>query len=104
MSFEPSYIRHLEQVMQNGDKRDTRAGPARSLFGKTLFIDDMENDRFPILTTRRMFIKPILGELAAFIRGAEYVRIFHEFGCKYWDDNAKAWEENKEWSDTDNMR
>jgi thymidylate synthase len=37
---------------------------------------------------------PVLGELAAFLKGAEYLTTFKNYGCNYWDDNAMAWVEN----------
>lgn len=48
-------------------------------------IEDLRLDRFPILTTRKMFTKGILGEYAAFLRGPKHVDDFKEWGCNYWD-------------------
>jgi len=54
----------------------------------------MRNNQFPILTTRKIFWKPVLGELAAFLRGATDLKTFQELGCNYWDANAASWYDN----------
>jgi thymidylate synthase len=58
-------------------------------------VMDMTHGDFPILTTRKMHIAGIAGELAAFLRGATTLKEFKDFGCNYWDANAAAWHANK---------
>jgi thymidylate synthase len=41
-----------------------------------------------------MYTDGVVGELAAFVRGAEDLATFEKFGCKYWHDNAAQWAEN----------
>lgn len=95
MSFEILYHGLIDNVIQFGEKRQSRAGPTRQLFGQTLTIYDVAQGVFPVLTSRKIFYKPVFGELAAFIRGATDLETFKKFGCNYWDENAKAWEYNK---------
>lgn len=84
MSWEFEQYRNLiTDILTNGEKRDTRAGKAYSVFGKSLTID-MTNS-FPVLLGRKMFIKPVLGELAAFLGGPKNVQDFKDQGCNYWD-------------------
>ena len=59
-----------------------------------LRIDELAQNRFPILTARKMFYRPVFGELAAFLHGAVDLRTFRDFGCNYWDANAANWAGN----------
>jgi thymidylate synthase len=59
---------------------------------------------FPILTARRIYYKPVFGELAAFLRGAELLRTYKMYGCNYWDANAAAWPKNHGLTELENMR
>jgi thymidylate synthase len=93
--FEEDYISLVDRVLAMGEDRPSRAGETRSLFGRTLHIDSLQWGYFPILTKRKMFLDPVLGELAAFLRGAEMLSEFKEQGCNYWDANAAAWPVNK---------
>lgn len=91
MSFELDYLNLCSQVMNQGVTRQSRAGDTIGLFGTMLKIHDLREDRFPLLTTRKMFPRPIFGELTAFIRGNTKVQQFKDLGCNYWDHNAKQW-------------
>lgn len=91
LSYERDYSMLIEQAVRYGEKRVSRVGPTRQLFGTQLAIDCLENNEFPILTARKMHPKPIFGELAAFLAGATLLQTFKDFGCNYWDDNAAAW-------------
>lgn len=93
--FEIDYISLVSTVITAGDFRSTRAGPTLSMFGTTLQIDCLERGLFPILTQRKIQLQGILGELAAFLRGATDLQTFKDFGCNYWDANAAAWAPNQ---------
>jgi len=95
MSFEIAYKRLLHAVLDEGLVKNTRNGPTLQTFGKMITIRDLKLGKFPILTSRKMFYKPVLGELAAFLRGATLLQTFKHFGCNYWDANANAWSYNK---------
>lgn len=83
------YAALIDKILHHGEKRETRAGPAYSLFGETLTVDVYKE--FPLLRGRKMFYKPVLGELAAFFRGPKHIEDFKKFGCNYWD----AWGEKE---------
>jgi thymidylate synthase len=95
-NFEGRYLDLVSSVIKHGASRLTRNGLTRSIFGSHLAIHDLEDGHFPILTTRKMYLKGVWGELAAFIRGADDLQTFKDFGCNYWDDNAKAWDMNED--------
>ena len=43
------------------------------------------------MLTRRVYPRPVLGELECFIRGTSRLSDFKAAGCNYWDANALAW-------------
>lgn len=92
--YEQDYKFLVNRVIMIGEERQSRVGPTLSVFGTVLKIRDLNKGLFPILTSRKMYLKPILGELAAFLAGAEDLATFKDFGCNYWDDNAAAWIQN----------
>jgi thymidylate synthase len=94
-NFEHDYVKLVSSVIQRGEHRESRAGDTISVFGTMLQIDALEHGYFPILTQRKIFLQGILGELAAFLRGAEDLQTFKDFGCNYWDANATAWHPNE---------
>jgi len=95
VNFEKDYMNLVDHVLATGEHRETRAGPTTALFGTTLTISSLEDGRFPILTTRKMYPEGVWGELAAFIRAAESLADFQHWGCNYWDANAAAWAGNR---------
>lgn len=93
--FERSYVSLVEDVIAYGAARESRAGNTISLFGIVLRINCLAQGKFPILTQRKIFTGGILGELAAFLRGATDLKTFKELGCNYWDANAANWAPNE---------
>jgi len=95
-NFEHDYLALVCRVIAQGTRRASRAGPTLSCFGGVLQIDCLEQGHFPILTQRQVHTTGVLGELAAFLRGATTVAEFKQHGCNYWDANAAAWPTNKD--------
>lgn len=85
-----SYKELVDTAYKVGDLRQTRVGPARSCFGLGWSHNMFHG--FPILTTRQIFWRPVLGELAAFLQGEDHVEHFKALGCHYWDADAKRWD------------
>jgi len=94
--FEHNYLQLCRTVMVEGAERQSRVGPTTQIFGSVLPIMDLTRGEFPILTTRKMHLRGIAGELAAFLEGATMLQRFKDLGCNYWDDNAAAWAPNKD--------
>lgn len=92
LDYEYDYLNLVTDVIVKGFRKPSRAGDIVSVPGMSIKIDLRKG--FPLLTTRKMAVKGIFGELAAFIRGADKLATFKEFGCNYWDLNAKAWPPN----------
>ena len=64
---ESGYLKLLNTIMETGDERKTRNSVTKSIFGERLIFNI--NDQFPLLTTKKMFIRGIFEELMWFIRG-----------------------------------
>ena len=88
-----AYARLVHAVLTTGEERQSRAGPTIGVFGAGIVLT--MNDAFPILTTRKIYPKGVIGELAAFITGSTLLKTFKDFGCNYWDANAAAWPRNE---------
>jgi len=84
MSYEQDYATLVESILADGIYRETRNKPTYSLFGKTLFIDELTRGEFPMLSGRKLFHKGVIGEFAAFLHGVKTIEDFEKFGCNYW--------------------
>lgn len=87
--YELAYKALVKKILQTGVKREGRNGKTLSIFGESLKVD-LSEDKFPLLTSRKMYYKGVLGELAAMLRGPKHVKDFEKFGCNYWKDWSEA--------------
>ncbi|MEH6453765.1 MAG: thymidylate synthase [Psychromonas sp.] len=58
---------------------------------------DVENNQFPMITTRKSFYKSAIAEFLGYIRGYDNASDFRKLGTKTWDANANlndAWLNN----------
>jgi thymidylate synthase len=94
-----TYLNLLEDIMNNGVEKDTRAGRVKSVFGRQLRFDLKEG--FPILTTKKVFTKGVLHELLWFLQrpynshGSMNIEYLIRNGVHIWDDDAYRWFKNK---------
>lgn len=90
MSYRPhgeqGYMDLISEIIEDGDLRDGRSGKVISTFCKHLKFD-LRNG-FPLLTTKKMFLKGIIEELLFFIRGDTNSRLLDEKGVKIWAKNT----------------
>ncbi len=87
---EDNYRRLVMDVYLKGVKIKGRNGNTKELFGTQLKLN-VSNDRFPMITGRKMFPKGIIGEALAFMQTeCTNVSDFESRGCNYW----------KLWADT----
>lgn len=87
--YDTAYHNLVDDVIAGGNRRPSRVGDTIQAFGTSLLVD--MRDGFPLLTTRKMFPGPILGELSAFLDGKHHVRDFQARGCNYWNADAERW-------------
>ena len=86
-SSEKQYLDLLREILEKGHYRKTRNGNTLSLFGKHL-VFDLKNGSFPMLTTKKMFLKGIFEELAFFLRGQTDSKILEKKGVHIWKGNT----------------
>lgn len=82
-NLDQQYIELLEDIMENGVDKQTRNGGTRSVFGRTIRHDMSEG--FPLLTTKKMHFKGIVGELLWFLSGSTDIRDLWKNNIKIWD-------------------
>tara|TARA_Y100000817_G_scaffold310406_1_gene301017 strand:+ start:2817 stop:3644 length:828 start_codon:yes stop_codon:yes gene_type:complete len=87
MNIDYQYIELLHSIFQYGQRRTTRNATTLSIFGVTLHMDLSKG--FPLLTTKKMFFKGVVTELAWFLRGSTDVTELHEHNNHIWDGNTK---------------
>jgi dihydrofolate reductase / thymidylate synthase len=80
------YINLLKKIMSRGNERDTRNAKTLSVFGEQIKFDISE--RFPLLTTKRMFWRGIVEELLFFVRGDTNSKNLDSKGVKIWNPNT----------------
>jgi thymidylate synthase len=82
-----AYLDLLQRVLDEGVAKSDRTGTGtRSVFGHQLRVD--LNDGFPLLTTKKLHTRSIVGELCWFLRGDTNVRWLQERGITIWDEWA----------------
>ena len=83
---EQQYLDLVKDIIENGEKRISRNGEIISDFCKHLKFDLRYG--FPLLTTKKMFIKGVIEELLFFIRGDTNSKILEEKGINIWKGNT----------------
>jgi len=81
------YLELLQDILDNGtDKSDRTGTGTRSIFGAQLRFDLSQG--FPLLTTKKVFLKGIIHELLWFIAGDTNIKYLHDNGVHIWDEWA----------------
>ncbi len=79
------YLNLLEKIMSEGvDKGDRTGVGTRSVFGAQLRFDLSKG--FPLLTTKKVFLKGIIHELIWFVRGDTNLKYLVDNGVKIWNE------------------
>lgn len=77
----------LRDVLDNGAEKGDRTGTGtRSVFGRQIRYDLSES--FPLLTTKKVYFKGVVGELLWFLRGDSNVRWLQDNGVRIWNEWA----------------
>ncbi len=82
-----TYLALLRDIRDNGAQQDDRTGTGtRAVFGRQLRCDLAEG--FPLLTTKKVFVKGVIYELLWFLKGETNIAYLNENGVHIWDEWA----------------
>lgn len=81
------YLSILRNIITNGVQQPNRTGVDTLMVPGAMMQFDLV-DGMPMVTTRAVPFKPIIGELIGFCRGVTNAADFRTLGAKIWDKNA----------------
>jgi thymidylate synthase/dihydrofolate reductase len=79
------YLNLIEECIK-AKARKTRNAVTRSIFNRTITFD--LNEGFPLLTTKKVFLRGVFEELMFFLKGQTNSKILEEKGVNIWKPNT----------------
>ena len=85
---ERQYLDLIAEILDRGVRRGDRTGTGTiSIFGARMSFS-LRNDRFPLLTTKRVFWRGVAEELVWFVSGSTNGQLLADKGIHIWDGNG----------------
>ena len=84
---ENQYITLIEDILKYGVMVDGRNGNALTTFGSAMHFN-LENNKIPVLTTKKVAIKTCIKELLWFISGSTDNKLLKNQNVNIWNGNA----------------
>ena len=85
---ENNYLLKLKKILKHGNYRQTRNSITKSIFGERLEFD-LKN-KFPLITTKKMFLRGIFEELIWFLKGQTDSKILENKKVNIWKWNSSS--------------
>jgi thymidylate synthase len=100
--WEEQYLGLINYILEYGtDQVNERTGKVCRFYHGDMMKFDLSSGYFPLLTTKKMAYKAMIGELLGFIRGVDNAKDFRDLKCNFWNANAN---ESKHWLKNPNRK
>lgn len=97
-NWEMQYLNLIQEIVDNGTVQyNERTGKKCYFYHGDMMKFDLSSGYFPLLTTKKMAVKAMIGELIGFIRATDNAKDFRDLKCNFWNANANEsvhWLEN----------
>lgn len=88
-NVDKQYLDLLNDILENGVHKNTRSGGVISVFDRNIKIN--MKDGFPMLTTKKIFIRGSIHEMLWMLSGDTNIRYLLQNNVHIWDDDAYRW-------------
>jgi thymidylate synthase len=86
-NVEHQYLNLIDTILNEGQEKSDRTGTGTlSIFGAQ--IRHKMSEGFPLLTTKKMYLKGIITELIWFLKGETNIKYLLENNCNIWNGDA----------------
>lgn len=87
-----SYLDLLKNILDNGVEKESGRENMPNTLGISHAVIRMDmKDGFPLLTTKKMFLKGVIAELLWILRGETNVKYLVDNNVHIWDDDSYRW-------------
>ena len=84
---EEQYLQLIRELIDENNNENSRSGETVCNIGSSMYFS-LENNKIPILTTKKVAIKTCLKEMLWFLNGETNNKILKKQNVKIWNDNA----------------